>query len=158
MLEKIIYLNPWETYLGELTWSAESQIKNIIKNVIEKNTADLTIACRTSKETENQGADTILYIDKKSKGKFINNPMDIYNHIIEHPEQIEEVSTWITKGQSAIITVSHKELIQIIAKLDGTEYNGVPSKNKINRHHTLYALTICIDKKICELFCAFYGI
>jgi len=144
-VQKIIYVTPGETHLGELTHAAESQLKEIVANVLEwDGMSQLSKVFRMVENSDVSGS--LIYLGVRTRTVINSWKENIYLAFISDPKNIENIVTSTQQWEVVVFGVEQKELKEILDSLKDNWYNVI-DKEKINRGYNVYAVTIDLEHK-----------
>lgn len=156
-VKKIIYVTPGESKHSELTSMAESQLKEIAKNVLEwEDISKFSKVFRATKEVSGSISDSLLYLSNKCNKVTQNSWESLYHNLISNPEDIEEIINSTREGEAIVVGITQKELKSILEILKKDWYEEI-DKDKINRGYNIYAATIDLDNKKSNFFESQWG-
>ncbi|EKD24681.1 MAG: hypothetical protein ACD_80C00174G0031 [uncultured bacterium (gcode 4)] len=154
-VNKIIYVTPAESYLGELTSSATSQLRKVVNTVLEWTNKELIKVFRTTQKSQSQ--DSLLYLSNKCVKTGDINEALYYSESIWDPKNISEVMYSTRKWEVVVVGVTQKELVDILEYFKNNWYNVVDT-DKINHRTNIYAVSIDpSNKQKSSFFEAVYG-
>lgn len=153
-VNKIIYVTPGESHLGELTSAAESQLRKVAHNVLGWDIGDSPKTFRVSSENSPLTGDTLFFFSNKCRELTVTNDIweHLYNNLLSNPWDVDEIITSTKKWEIAVVGVTQKELKNILDSLKENWYDVI-DKKEINHRTNIYTVTIDPnDKKKSSFF------
>lgn len=158
-VQKIVYITPGERNWNGLTHSAKSQLRSLVKNVLEKDTWEKLVKVFRSIENASGVFDSLTYLVDRTN-KIVNaGEENLYTTFISDPKDVENIVASTKQWEVVVVGVERNKLKDIMGELQRSGYNGYREfKDMMNHVYNVYAYTIDLEHKDqSEFFVAKYG-